>query len=150
MERRLLEGLEQRHLGMLGQVGRIVDDDDVSASLERPQREVLLHLTDLFDGDVLAVVALRLIDEPRDLADVRMQTALYLPAGEANPASARHHWVGRAVERLRQPDCQRVLPDRPRTAELVSMGHVAADRSPAKPGEQATLPDHISHGTPGL
>ena len=30
------------------------------------------------------------------------------------------------------------------------MGNVAPDRSLAKPGEQATLPDHISHGTPGL
>ena len=30
------------------------------------------------------------------------------------------------------------------------MGHVAAGRSLAKPGEQATLPDHITHGTRGL
>jgi hypothetical protein len=30
------------------------------------------------------------------------------------------------------------------------MGHVTANRSLAEPGEQATLPDHITHGTPGL
>jgi len=30
------------------------------------------------------------------------------------------------------------------------MGHVAAGRSLAKTGEQATLPDHITHGTRGL
>jgi len=150
VRRRLFKRLEQRDFGVLGQVGGVVDDDDAPASLERPQGEVLLHLADLLDRDVLAVIALRLVDQSRDLADVRMQTALDLPAGEANAASAWHHWLGRAVERLRQPRCQRVLSDRPRTAELVSMGHVAPDRSLAKPGEQATLPDHISHGTPGL
>ncbi len=41
---RLLERLEECHLGLFGKVGGIVDDDDPSSPLERTERQILLHL----------------------------------------------------------------------------------------------------------
>ena len=145
MRRRLLERLEQRDLGVLRELGRVVDDHDAPAPLERAKGEVLLHRPDLLDGDVLHVVALLEIDQTREDDDVRVDALLDLRAGQAHAASARDTRLGHAVQRLRQPQRHRVLAYRSRAAELVRLGYVATDRLIPEPLEEATLPDHISH-----
>jgi hypothetical protein len=72
VRRRLLEGLQESDLRVLREVGGVVDDDHTPRALERAEREVPLHLADLLDGDVLAVVGALLVDEPGDDTDVRM------------------------------------------------------------------------------
>src|SRR6266545_330370 len=92
MARWLLERLEKSDLGVLGEIRGVVDDDHAPTSFERAKSEILLHEADLLDRDVLVVALLtRLIDEPRHEKDVRMRSALDLPAGQARAAPARHN-----------------------------------------------------------
>ena len=101
MDRRLLERFQEGDLGMLGEIGRVVDDDDPPASLERPEREVLLHLADLLDRDELLVGVLLEVDQPGDQANVGMREVLDFSARQTRPAAAGDAWLGRAEERLR-------------------------------------------------
>src|SRR5439155_1751970 len=82
----LLERLQQRDLGVLGEIGGVVDDDDALAALERPEREVLLHRADLLDADELRVglpftlalsPLLDLVDPARRYASASMMRRMF-------------------------------------------------------------------------
>ena len=130
---------------MLRKVSGVIDHDHAPPSLERPQREVLLHLADLLDRDLLAVVLLFEVDEAADHADVRVRLVVDLAACETCPAAAGRMWLTRAEQRLRETDRHCSLADRPRAAELVRVGDVTPECTLAQPGEEATLPDEVSH-----
>ena len=116
MAGRLLERLEQSDLGVLGEVGGVVDDDDPPASFERPERQVLLHLADLLDRDELPVRVALEVHLASDHADVGVRLVVDLAAGKTGPAAAGDAWLARAEQRLREAYRHRSLADRPRAA----------------------------------
>ena len=116
------------------------------------ERQVLLHLADLLDRDELLVGGhLVEVDEACNEANVGVGEVFDLAAGKAGPAAGR-----RCVARWCRTACcaRRIatvrLPIDRGPLALVGMGNVAFKRFLAQTSEEATLPDHITHGTSGL
>ena len=135
MPRRLLERPQEGVLPLV-QLRRVVDDDDATAALERPERQIGPDLADLVDPDELPVRG------ARDDADVGMDALLDLAARDAGAAAAGD--TALALKRLRKAQRDRALPDGARSVETVGVGDVALDRPRAEPSEETTLPDDIT------
>ena len=136
MRGRLFERLQQRVLPELVHGAGVVDDHHAVTALQRPKRQIHLHVADLLDRDVL------LVGGPRDRPDIGMDAALDLLAGKARPASAGH--ASLALERLRQAQSDGALPDGARAEESVGLGQVAQGGSRAEPLEDATVPYDVT------
>ena len=131
--RRLLDQLQERVPGGVGELVRLVEDVDLVAPLRRLEDDALADLADVVDPALRGGVHLDHVER----GAVRDRDA-----GVADLVRRRRRPL-RAVERLREDPRHRGLARAARAGEEVRLPHLAElDRVPQRPHDRF-LPDHV-------
>jgi hypothetical protein len=131
--RRLLDQLQERVEGRIGELVRLVEDVDLVAALDRLEHDPLADLADVVDPALRGGV---------HLDDVEGGSVRNRHARVAGLVGRRRRPLG-AVERLGEDARQRGLPGSPRPGEEVGLPDLVGLDRVAEGLDDSLLPDHF-------